>query len=143
MERIHVNNEDVFVEIIDLGNTEVSEVVHKNDDGTYTIFLNARFSYNRLQESCKHAIAHIEHGDFDPGDIQLIEAAAHNEHIPTSEEVQAALRCETIERKKKAIARRRKKNKKLLDEYEKFANDLRSYSPSAFASRQEDLIFRY
>ena len=143
MEKIPVKDEDVFVEIIDLGNTEVPEVVHKNEDGTYTIFLNARFSFDRLQESCKHAISHIENGDFEPGDVQIIESVAHGEHVPTPEEVQASLRKEAFEKRRKAAIRRSKKFKKKLAEYENFANELRSSSPDAFDSWQNDLVFRY
>ncbi len=69
--------DDVFVELVDFGNTPGSEVVTANEDGSYTILLNARYSYERQVEACIHACRHIDGHDFEKADTQIIEKEAH------------------------------------------------------------------
>lgn len=69
--------DDVFVELVDFGNTPGSEVVTANEDGSYTILLNARYSYERQVEACIHACKHIDGHDFEKDNVQLIEAETH------------------------------------------------------------------
>ena len=68
---------DILVKIIDFPNTKVSEAVTANDDGSYTILLNAKMSHERLQKAYLHALGHIEHNDFEKSDVQEIEYEAH------------------------------------------------------------------
>lgn len=70
------DEKEIFVEIIDMG-TKVTEQVTQNADGSYTIFLNARYSYEKLQDAFRHAYCHIERHDFQKGDVQCIEAENH------------------------------------------------------------------
>lgn len=56
----------------------VGEQVVKNKDDSYTIFLNARLSYERQLLAYWHAINHIKNGDFDKEDADTIERDAHN-----------------------------------------------------------------
>lgn len=72
--------EDINVQVIDM-DVMIPEQVVKNHDGSYTIFLNARYSYEYMLKSYQHALEHIQNGDFDKdyGDVQEIEAAAHEE----------------------------------------------------------------
>ena len=71
------HTEDVYVELVDFGNTPGSEVVTANEDGSYTILLNARYSYERQVEACIHACRHIDGCDFEKMDTQIIEKEAH------------------------------------------------------------------
>ena len=75
--------EDINVQVIDM-DVMIPEQVVKNHDGSYTIFLNARYTHEYNMKSYQHAIEHINNGDFDreSGDVQEIEAVAH-EIIPT------------------------------------------------------------
>ena len=77
MEKIPLDNEDVFVEIIDLGPTSIPETIVKNDDGSYTICINARYSFEKQQESVRHAIRHLQHNDFEKESTQSVEFEAH------------------------------------------------------------------
>lgn len=72
--------EDIFVQVIDM-DVMIPEQVVKNQDGSYTIFLNARYSHEYNLKSYQHAIEHINNGDFDRecGDVQEIETIAHEE----------------------------------------------------------------
>lgn len=57
----------------------VGEQVVKNKDDSYTIFLNARLSYERQVAAYWHAINHIKNGDFDKGNADIIEQKAHRQ----------------------------------------------------------------
>lgn len=56
----------------------VGEQVVKNKDDSYTIFLNARLSYERQLSAYWYAINHIKNGDFEKANADTIEKNAHN-----------------------------------------------------------------
>jgi hypothetical protein len=45
--------------------TAVEEEVHPNEDGSFTIFINARLSSGRQMLAYQHALEHIMNDDFD------------------------------------------------------------------------------
>lgn len=148
MERIPVNNEDVFVEIIDLGSSTIPETIVKNDDGSYTVFINARFSFERQQESVQHALRHLEHNDFDKDNVQQIEFEAHQLPIAPPRDLGVQNKEEVTNQRNKKIAeeavkrrkryeRRHKKKQKLLDEYEAFASRMRDEDPDFYYRHQD------
>lgn len=49
----------------------------KNDDGSFTILLDPNDTQERRLAAYLHELSHIQNGDFAAGDIQTIEAAAH------------------------------------------------------------------
>lgn len=52
--------------------------MHDIMDDWYTIVLNSRQSYNILQKSYKHELAHIKNEDFVPDkDVEIIECCTH------------------------------------------------------------------
>ena len=54
------------------------EAVCKNEDGSYTIFIDARLSRGEAMQKYHHAMSHIEAGDFDNfGNVNELEAVAH------------------------------------------------------------------
>ena len=67
---------DVNVVVIDFPNYE-REMVVPNEDGSYTVMLNARLSVEHQQIAYKHAMEHIKNMDFEKKDVQKIEAIAH------------------------------------------------------------------
>lgn len=70
---------DVFVYLIDMP-CKVHEVVTPSEDGSYTIYLNARLDYCGRVKAYNHAMRHIEHNDFESEeDIGIIETRAHKE----------------------------------------------------------------
>ena len=55
---------EVFVKIIDM-NTGIREQVVKNHDGSFTVFINARYATEAQKAAYLHAIGHIENDDFE------------------------------------------------------------------------------
>lgn len=64
-------------QIILLDRMTVDEVVTENEDCTYTIFINNHLSEARRLKAIKHALEHIEKGDFEKNDVQEIEYQRH------------------------------------------------------------------
>ena len=71
--------EVVNVKIIDM-DTGIQEQVVKNHDGSYTVFINARYATEAQKEAYLHAIGHIEDDDFEKENVQEIEHEAHRRH---------------------------------------------------------------
>lgn len=55
----------------------VSEQVVKNKDDSYSIFINAKLSYERQIKAYWHAMKHIKNGDFEKSDVDKIEKNTH------------------------------------------------------------------
>ncbi len=69
---------DVFVQYIDFKTGKVAEAVTKNEDGSYTVFLNSRLNQERLCEAYLHALKHINNCDFASNcSADQIEAFSH------------------------------------------------------------------
>lgn len=105
---------DVIPRVVDfkefgINGTGTHEIVTPNSDGTYTVFLNARLSYQQQVSAYRHALSHIVNDDFSKGDVQQIESAAHN--MPAKSELvkHAYITDEHIEKIKKDIRRQRRK----------------------------------
>jgi len=54
---------DIFIRVINM-DTAISEQVVSNIDGSYTIFLNARLTFESHLKSYVHAMQHILNDDF-------------------------------------------------------------------------------
>ena len=70
--------EDINVQLLDM-DTMIPEHLVKNDDDTYTIFLNARLSRDSQLKYYHHALQHIKENDFEEKNVQEIESEAHND----------------------------------------------------------------
>lgn len=71
----------------------IPEQVTLNDDGSYTVFLNARYSYEYLQEAMAHAMGHIRREDhYKDMSADEIEREAHRCASPDMYEYQQANR---------------------------------------------------
>lgn len=55
--------------------------VNKNEDGSYTVIINAKLNVEQQREVYKHEVEHIKNGDFDKSDVDIIEYDAHNMEI--------------------------------------------------------------
>ena len=55
--------ESIGVYLINM-DTAVEEEVHPNEDGSFTIFINSRFNYERQMIVYRHALEHIMKVDF-------------------------------------------------------------------------------
>lgn len=72
--------DDINVQILDM-DTKVPEHLVKNNDDSYTIFLNARMSRENQIASYYHALKHIAEDDFQKENVQEIEKSTHSSKI--------------------------------------------------------------
>ena len=54
---------DYFVRTVDLP-AEVGGLVAVNEDGTYSVYINAKLSSSRQEKALRHEVDHIENDDF-------------------------------------------------------------------------------
>ena len=66
--------EAIGVYFLDM-NTAMEEEVHPNEDGSFTIIINARISQTRQMIAYQHALEHIMRDDFSKTDADEIEKA--------------------------------------------------------------------
>lgn len=70
--------DEINVQILNM-DTKIPEQLIKNDDDSYTIFLNARLSQESRMKSYYHALTHIKQHDFEKENVQEIEQETHND----------------------------------------------------------------
>lgn len=69
---------DVNIALVDFKGIPGKEMVTENEDGSYTVLINARLSYEGRLQAYKHALRHINNDDFHKQeDVQKIEYNAH------------------------------------------------------------------
>lgn len=71
--------EDINIQLLNM-DTKIPEHLVKNDDNSYTIFLNARLSQESRLKSYCHALKHIAEEDFGKENVQEIESNTHKHH---------------------------------------------------------------
>lgn len=67
---------EINTQLIDM-DVLVSEQVLRNDDDSYTIFINSRLSHDRQLSAYVHAMRHILDNDFEKENADQIEIFAH------------------------------------------------------------------
>lgn len=77
---------DVNVCVIDFKGIPGKELVTENEDGSYTILINSRLSYEEQLKAYEHGMKHINNDDFRKNDVQKIEAVAHGHGQPIVKE---------------------------------------------------------
>ncbi len=68
--------EDIYIQILDM-DTKIPEQLVKNNDDSYTIFLNSRLSRDSQLKSYYHALKHIKEKKKKKESVQEIEAKTH------------------------------------------------------------------
>lgn len=116
---------DVNVVLLDFPNPG-KEMVFENEDGSYTILINAKLSIDGRMSAYKHAMKHIDNNDFQKDNVQTIEAVAHSIDIPEDAE---RLSSERFLNRIKAIRAERRRIKKKLQELESELEVKRSMEP--------------
>lgn len=58
-------------------NNNIKEAVTKNEDDSYTIFIESRLCKEEQNDAFLHAIKHILENDFEKTDVNSIELDAH------------------------------------------------------------------
>lgn len=74
---------DYQIQFIQFPNKRIKESVVPNEDGSYTIFIEASLSREQQQDAFKHAMKHILGDDFTKDNINKIEKAAHSAELST------------------------------------------------------------
>ena len=106
--------QDVNVVLVDFPNNQ-REMVVSNEDGSYTILINAKLSHDSQLRAYSHALKHINDGDFGKQDIQTIEAHAHNITVPASAE---KIPADVFSDRLRQLRRERRRLKKELEKKE-------------------------
>lgn len=102
---------DVNVIVMDFPNKKGHEMVVPNEDGSYTIFINAGLNRESQLKAYEHAMKHIENDDFQKTDVQEIEYIAHKP-LPEPEPAQTYLdRIKYHQRNRRKIKRQMKQDK--------------------------------
>lgn len=128
---------DVNVFLVDLP-IGVNESVVPNEDGTYTIFLNARLSIESQALGYDHAIKHIEENDFQKDDADMIEMQAHaNNSFSLVEPAPVKKYEKLIER----LQRERRKIKRQMAQNEKRVQFLEEIGYDFFAAAENEWLY--
>lgn len=93
-----------------------NEMVVQNEDGTYTVLINAKLSQDGQLKAYQHAINHITNGDFEKSEVQSIELHAHE--LDISEEI-VSVPVDKYEKRILQLRRERKRIQKALKEKRK------------------------
>lgn len=99
---------DVNIILMDFPKGEGHEMVVPNEDGSYTIFINAALNYESQQAALKHAMSHIENDDFYKEDVQEIEYLAHTTTKAPDPVISAYSKCMEQNRTRRKRGRRRR-----------------------------------
>lgn len=102
---------DVNVVLMDFPSKKGNEMVVPNEDGSYTILINAGLNYESQQRAFEHAMHHIKNNDFQKENVQEIEYYAHRQKIaePAAKYLE---RIKRLQRERKTIKRQIERDKK-------------------------------
>lgn len=123
---------DIFVHLMNLPGSAY-EAVTQNEDGTYSVFIDAQLSPQGQKKAYEHALEHIQGLDFEKQNVQEIEAHAHHvQPIPDKKE-------STLNVAKIAAARkpRRKSTKKQWHEVNERVEFIKRHDPDYFFKQGE------
>ena len=80
---------DVFVRVVNFPNTASRAAVEENEDGTYSLYVNARCTREQIMERMPHEIVHMK--DRHHQDARPVEALEEEADEATDEEEQDAI----------------------------------------------------
>ena len=136
----------VNVVLMDWPDTKAKEIVTENEDGSFTIFINARISTDAQAKSYWHGMEHIKGLDFQREDVQQIEALAHaqSQHSPqvgTQDQKPVIMTGNQFLKRIHAIKRRQRRIRKELARVEKDMKKLERYGVDFFARAEEEHLY--
>lgn len=121
---------DVNVVLLDFKTSKGNEMVSVNEDGTYTILINSRLSYDGQLKAYEHAMKHIQENDFEKDDVQKIEYEAHADIVPMPAR-DFAEHIKTLKEERKRLQRRIKRDQErvkfITERCDMFARAERQY----------------
>ena len=107
-------------------------MIVENEDGSYTILLNARLTRADQLRGYEHALKHIHEADFEKEDVQTIEVHAHQINVPDNAERIPA------DRFKDELTRLRRERRRIKRELEKKEQEI----AALIELRGHDWLFR-
>lgn len=107
---------DVNVVLINFPNSG-KEMVVPNEDGTYTILINARLSHDSQLKAYAHAMKHITNNDFEKDNAQAIETIAHE--IPYQPDIKTIPAKDYLEEIRKIQRHRKRLQKEMKKDEER------------------------
>lgn len=60
---------------------KIKAVTTRNEDGSYTIVMNSRLSYEQQRKSYLHELKHIYNNDFSKENVNIIECDARKKKV--------------------------------------------------------------
>ena len=133
---------DVNVVLLDFPNSQ-KEMVVPNEDGSFTILINAKHTTEQQAAAYDHAMEHIRNSDFQKKDVQQIEQTAHNLTVSKKTENIAPASSDTLDKIMKRIRRERRKLQKQMMEYESDIKFISSFSGSDTIQNSEEKKWLY
>ena len=133
---------DVNVVLLDFPNSQ-KEMVVPNEDGSFTILINAKHTTEQQAAAYDHAMEHIPNCDFQKKDVQQIEQTAHNLTVSKKTENIAPASSDTLDKIMKRIRRERRKLQKQMMEYESDMKFISSFSGSDTIQNSEEKKWLY
>ncbi len=133
---------DVNVVLLDFPNLQ-KEMVVPNEDGSFTILINAKHSTEQQAAAYDHAMEHIQAGDFQKKDVQQIEHTAHNLAVSKKAENTVPATSDALDKIMKRIRRERRKLQKQMMEYESDMKFISSFSGSDTIQNSEEKKWLY
>lgn len=110
-----------------------------NEDGSYSIFINAKLNHEMRLKAYEHEIEHIKNGDFEKNNVQNIESVAHNLFVSVPrKKTESLLTSEERAKRIRRIQRKRKKIQKQLAEREKAVNFIQAYLTEDYFFQQAE-----
>ena len=125
---------DVNVRLIDFPGPG-REMVVSNEDGSFTILINAKLTHESQEEAYRHAMRHIKAYDFQKTDVQAIEVNAHKEDSvqETTPVVKPAIP-EKYAKRIRSLQKERQRLQRELVDYQQAMELLARVEPSRFGS---------
>lgn len=133
---------DVNVVLLDFPNLQ-KEMVVPNEDGSFTILINAKHSTEQQAAAYDHAMEHIQAGDFQKKDVQQIEHTAHNLAVSKKAENTVPATSDALDKIMKRIRWERRKLQKQMMEYESDMKFISSFSGSDTIQNSEEKKWLY
>ena len=110
--------------------TSGKEMVVQNEDGSYTVLINAKLSQDGQLKAYQHALNHIDNGDFEKSDVQNIELQTHGLKVP---EGFSPIPTSNFEKQIKQLQKERKRLQKALKKKEQEIDLIMDlYGPDCF-----------
>lgn len=132
---------DVNVILLEMGDTSNREMIAQNEDGSYTIFINARLPHNLQLKEYDHAMRHIKEQHFEQTNVQIIEYYAHQSKVQEITPIPAEKYRERIERELKRIRAHRKKLQQQIEDDNRRIEFLTKCGVDFFAAAENDFLY--